>query len=322
MLQKYFHKLCNGLVRKNQYKQQVRRIYLSLVLRGAYDEEEEIIPIKKLTQNVGFIGDGNMARAICKGIATKDLIKYSQVWVSGPYIKNLDKWKVLGANVTIDNCEVVLKSDVIFLAVKPDILPSVVENIRKNPIAREIKDKLFVSILAGITLNRLESLFSTFEKSRVIRLMPNTPMLVGEGCTAYCPGKNTTIMDISIVRAILEVSGICQKIPENMINAVNAMSGGGPAFVYLMIEALSDGGVRMGLHRDMATKFAAQTFLGAAKMVLESDKHTGALKDAVCSAGGTTIAGIHELEKGAVRGSIMNAVEASAKKADELGQKE
>lgn len=162
-------------------------------------------------------------------------------------------------------------------------------------------------------------MLSVFEGSRVIRIMPNTPMMVGQGCTAYCPGKNVTDYDISLARAILEATGMCQRVPEVQINAVTAVSGAGPSFAYLLIEALSDGGVRMGMHRDMATKFAAQTILGAATMVLETGKHTGQLKDQVCSAGGATIAGMHELERGGVRGAIMNAVEAAALKAEQLG---
>ncbi|KAI4457849.1 pyrroline-5-carboxylate reductase [Holotrichia oblita] len=245
-----------------------------------------------------------------------------QVYVSSPYIKNLDVWKQYGVRVSTDNSKVAANTDIIFLAVKPHILPEAVDKLRQSENFDKIKNKLFVSILAGFTIKMLEELLNKFPGCRVIRVMPNLPMMIGEGCTAYCPGKNVSAEDVSVVKKILEVSGVCEMIPENHMNAVTALSGAGPAFVYLMIEALSDGAVKMGLHRDMATKFAVQTVLGAAKMVKMTGKHTGELKDEVCSAGGSTIAGIHALEKAGVRGGIMNALEASATRASELGKTE
>ncbi|CAG9769554.1 unnamed protein product [Ceutorhynchus assimilis] len=277
-------------------------------------------PPVKLTQKIGFIGDGAMAKAICRSIKRKGLIDYSQVYVSSPYPKNLDEWKGLGANVSTQNAVVAQQADIIFLAVKPHILKEAIKTISASPSVSQIKDKLFVSILAGITTNDLETMLSKFSNSRVVRVMPNTPMLVGEGCTVYCPGSTVTKSDLELVHRILEVTGMCQCLPEHMINAVGALSGSGPAFVYLFIEALSDGAVRMGIHRDMATRFAAQTVMGAGKMVLETSKHMGTLKDEVCSAGGQTIAGIHALERGGVRGSVMDAVEAAALRAAELGK--
>ncbi|CAH1173680.1 unnamed protein product [Phaedon cochleariae] len=261
-----------------------------------------------------------MAKAICRGIKRKGLIKYSQVYVSSPYIKNLDVWKELGANVSTDNSVVAKEADIIFLAVKPHILGGALKELQESPNASMIRNKLFISILAGITVNNLEEMLSKFEGSRVVRVMPNTPMLIGKGCTVYCPGTNCTAQDLNLVKSILEVTGMCQLLPEHMINAVGAVSASGPAFAYIFIEALSDGGVRMGLHRDMATRFAAQTVMGAAQMVLDTNKHMGTLKDEVCSAGGQTIAGIHAMERCAVRGAIMDAVEAAALKAAELGE--
>lgn len=261
-----------------------------------------------------------MAKAICRSIKRKGLIDYSQVYVASPYPKNLNAWKELGANVSTDNSIVAKESDVIFLAVKPHILKGALQEILKSNLSSQISNKLFVSILAGITISDLEEMLFKFKDSRVVRVMPNTPMLVGEGCTVYCPGTTVTEKDLNLVQSILEVTGMCQCLPEHMINAVGAVSSSGPAFVYLFIEALSDGGVRMGLHRDMATRFAAQTVMGAAKMVLETSKHMGTLKDEVCSAGGQTIAGIHALERGGVRGAVMDAVEAAALKAAELGK--
>ncbi|XP_019769384.1 pyrroline-5-carboxylate reductase [Dendroctonus ponderosae] len=269
---------------------------------------------------IGFIGDGAMAKAICRSIHRKGLIDYSNVYVASPYPKNLDSWKQLGANVSTDNAVVAQEANIVFLAVKPHILKEALISISKNALADQIRNKLFISILAGITIHQLEEMLSKFEGSRVIRVMPNTPMLVGNGCTVYCPGSKVTEQDLQLVQSFLEVTGMCQCLPEHMINAVGAVTASGPAFVYLFIEALSDGGVRMGLHRDIATKFAAQTVMGAAQMVLNTEKHMGTLKDEVCSAGGQTIAGIHALERGGVRGAVMDAVEAAALKAVELGK--
>ncbi|EEZ98115.1 pyrroline-5-carboxylate reductase 3 [Tribolium castaneum] len=274
----------------------------------------------RLNETIGFIGGGNMAKAIAEGIVKKGLVDYKQLVVSGPRDGSLEYWRGLGSKTTTQNGDVVCDADIIFLAVKPHILPSAVANIYET-MKKPVKGKLFVSILAGITLEALENCLATLEGSRVIRVMPNTPMMVGEGCTVFCPGQRASDDDIALVKTLLETSGVCKQVPESLINAVGALAGSGPAFVYLMIEALSDGGVKMGIPRAMATNFAAQTVLGAAKMVLESGKHTGVLKDEVCSPGGTTITGIHALEKGGVRGAIMDAVEAAAKKSAELGQK-
>nr|CAH7716323.1 unnamed protein product [Callosobruchus chinensis] len=160
------------------------------------------------------------------------------------------------------------------------------------------KPKLFVSVLAGVTMEQLENCQL---EARIIRVMPNTPMMVGEGCTVFSPGPKATEHDIKIVKSILSVSGVCKQVPESLINAVGALSGSGPAFVYLMIEALADGGVKMGIPRAMALEFASQTVLGAAKMVKDTGKHPAELRDEVCSPGGTTITGIHAMERGGVR---------------------
>ncbi|CAH2018062.1 unnamed protein product [Acanthoscelides obtectus] len=294
--------------------------HLSLVLLIAGKHFCTKTPRQKIPNNIGFIGDGSMAKAICRSIKRAGLIEYSQVYVSSPFPKNLDSWKELGANVSTKNAYVVKEADIIFLAVKPHILCDAIGTITASPVAKEIKNKLFISILAGVTIKNLEDLLKHFEGSRVVRVMPNTPMLIGQGCTVYCPGSKVSDNDLKLVNSILEVTGMCQMVPESTINSIGAVTASGPAFVYVFIEALSDGGVRMGLHRDVSTKFAAQTVMGAAKMVLETNKHMGTLKDEVCSAGGQTIAGIHALEKCALRGSIMDAVQAAALRAAELGE--
>ncbi|KAH0999976.1 hypothetical protein HUJ04_008209 [Dendroctonus ponderosae] len=244
-----------------------------------------------IKEKIGFIGGGNMAKAICEGI-----IK------NGPHIENLSWWIERGVTAYTENGRVVDEADVIFLAMKPHILPSAIANVHET-LALPVKSKLFVSVLAGIQLEQLENVLSPLEEcARIIRVMPNTPMMVGEGCTAFCPGIRATPHDIILVKNILEVSGVCKQ-------------------VYLIIEALADAGVKQGIPRAMAIEMAAQTTLGAAKMVLSTGKHTAVLKDEVCSPGGTTIAGIHALESGGVRASLFNAVEAAAKRSAELGQK-
>ncbi|XP_060525542.1 uncharacterized protein LOC132701536 isoform X1 [Cylas formicarius] len=271
-------------------------------------------------EKIGFIGGGNMAKAICEGVVRKGLIRYSQVYVSGPNIQNLLYWKEKGAHVYTENGRVVQEADIIFLAFKPHILPTAIAGVY-DTLKHPVKSKLFVSILAGIPMKQLENVLCPLEEcARIIRVMPNTPIMVGEGCTVFSAGPKASPSDISLVKKMFEVSGVCQQVPESLINAIGALAGSGPAFVYLILEALADGGVKQGVPRNLAVEFAAQTVLGAAKMSLESGKHTGQLKDEVCSAGGTTIAGIHKLESGGVRGALMDAIEAATKRSQELAQ--
>lgn len=278
-------------------------------------------PVKLIKEKIGFVGGGNMAKAICEGIIKKGLVQFSQIYVSGPHIQNLIWWQDRGANVSTENGRVVQDSDIIFLAVKPHILPLAIANIQET-LAAPVKSKLFVSILAAIDLQQLENVLESIEECpRVIRVMPNTPMMVGQGVSVFSPGSKATPHDIELIKTILEACGVCKQVPESMINAIAALAGSGPAFVYLIIEALADAGVKQGIPRAMAVELAAQTTVGAAKMVLETGKHTAVLRDEVCSAGGTTIAGIHALESGGVRGSLMTAVEVSTKRALEIGFK-
>ncbi|KAL1505178.1 hypothetical protein ABEB36_004800 [Hypothenemus hampei] len=277
--------------------------------------------IMKIKEKLGFIGGGNMAKAICEGINKKGLMDYSQVHVSGPHVENLTWWQDKGAHIYSQNGRVVENADVIFICVKPHVLPSAISNIYQT-LSGPVKSKLFVSILAGIELDQLENVLSTLEDcARIIRVMPNTPIMIGQGFTVFCPGNKATLHDISLVKSILDTLGICRQVPESMINAIGAVSGSGPAYVYLIIEALADAGVKQGIPRPMAIEMAAKTTLGAAKMVLDTGKHTAALRDEVCSAGGTTITGIHALETGGVRAALFNAVESATKRAHELGQK-
>ncbi|HEX7652452.1 MAG TPA: pyrroline-5-carboxylate reductase, partial [Verrucomicrobiae bacterium] len=203
---------------------------------------------------------------------------------------------------------------VLFLATKPDQVPAVLQEISGTIT----KEHLIISIAAGVTLAKMEAALPA--DARVIRVMPNTPALVGAGASGYALGKNATAADGAIANKLLSAVGIAMAVKENLLDAVTGLSGSGPAYVYQFIEALSDGGVAAGLPRDVATRLAAQTVLGGAKMVLDTGMHPGVLKDQVTSPGGTTIEGLHELESGKLRGTVMSAVRAAADKSRKLGQ--
>ena len=177
---------------------------------------------------------------------------------------------------------------------------------------------LLISIAAGVTLARMEAALPA--GARVIRVMPNTPALVGASASAFACGKSATPEDGQLAQKLFSSVGVALQVKETLLDAVTGLSGSGPAYVFLMIEALSDGGVAAGLPRDIATKLAAQTLLGSAKLLLETGQHPAALKDMVTSPGGTTIEGLHELEKAGVRGALINAVRAATDKSKKLGQ--
>lgn len=264
---------------------------------------------------LGFIGAGKMASALARGfieakLTTADsIVAYDPVAASGEAFK-----KSTGAKLLESNKAVVAASDVVFLAVKPQQMLGVYDELTGGAAA----GKLVVSIAAGVTLAALSA--GLGPKARYIRVMPNTPALVGHGASGYALGTDATADDAALVERLLGAVGRAYKLDEKLIDAVTGLSGSGPAFVYVMIEALSDGGVRVGLPRDVATGLAAQTVLGAAAMVLETGLHPGVLKDQVTSPGGTTIAGLQALEQGAVRGDLIAAVEAATRRAVELGK--
>jgi pyrroline-5-carboxylate reductase len=265
------------------------------------------------TRQIGFLGAGRMATALAKGWLRAGLIHPEGCRASDPLPSARQAFTAqTGCPAVADNCEVVAASDVLVLAVKPQSMSALLQEIRTH-----VKDRLIVSIAAGISLRQLAAALGP--ECRLIRVMPNMPCLVGASASGYSPSANATAEDIALVDHLLNAVGVAFQLPEPLLDAVTGLSGSGPAFVYLMIEALSDGGVRMGLPRDVATALAAQTVLGAAKMVLETQAHPGVLKDMVASPGGTTIAGLHALERGGVRGALMDAVEAATRRAIELG---
>lgn len=266
-------------------------------------------------RQIGFIGAGKMATALAKGFTSAGCCTAESIIASDVVPAAREYFTAqTGARAVTGNQEVVARSEVLFLAVKPHNMAAVLGELQ--PLLKP--QHLVISIAAGITLATLEGGLAAGR--RVIRVMPNTPCLVNASASGYALGSAATAEDAQTVEQLLTAVGIAVKVPEYLLNAVTGLSGSGPAFVYQMIEALSDGGVRMGLPRDVATRLAAQTLLGAAKMVLETGQHPGELKDAVTSPGGTTIAGLHALERGGLRASLMNAVEAATLRAIELGK--
>lgn len=276
----------------------------------------------KLDEKVGFIGGGNMAYAIGSGLISRGIVKAGQVLAAGPHLENLQKWREIGAATVDENAIVVEKSDIIFICVKPHILEHCAASLRQVHCSNsKDKDKLFVSVLAGVNLKTLEKSFDFIQNLKMIRTMPNTSMQVAEGCTVYSPGTNVTQHDLEKIHLMLNTLGIAQQIPERMIDPVTGLAGCGPAYCYTIIEALADGAVKNGVPRQMAIQFAAQTLLGSAKTVLLTGKHPAALRDEVCSPGGSTICGLYELEKGNLRATLMNAVEKASQRSAELGKK-
>src|SRR5512133_1710908 len=264
---------------------------------------------------IGFLGAGKMATALAKGFIQAGLVTPENMIASDVSEAACKSFAAAtGAKSTGLNAEVLAFAKILLLAVKPDQVPGVLAEI--SPKFSD--DHLLISIAAGLPLQKLEGALE--DGARVIRVMPNTPALVGASATAFALGSAATAADRDLAQKLFSSVGVAFVLKESLLDAVTGLSGSGPAYVYLVIEALSDGGVAAGLPRDIATRLAAQTVLGGAGMVLETGLHPGALKDMVASPGGTTIEGIYELEKGKVRGTLMSAVRAAADKSKKLGQ--
>ena len=266
-----------------------------------------------MSNKFGFIGCGNMGGALAAAVAKS--LGGAQLLLCDAFAEKANALAAtLGASAT-DTKTVAAESTYIFLGVKPQGIEGLFEEIR--PILKERKDRfVLVSMAAGVSIAAVETLAGC--SCAVIRVMPNTPVSVGEGMILYAVNAQTDPSQVAVFCKALSAGGMLDALPEDKIDAASALSGCGPAFVYLFAEALADGAVECGLPREKALSYAAQTLLGAATLLKESGKHPGELKDAVCSPGGTTIAGVHALEAGAFRASAMNAVTAAYEKTVQL----
>lgn len=269
----------------------------------------------KQVKSIGFIGGGNMAEAFVKGLIHGGY-PAADISVAEPNAERRNHVaECFGVYVTSDNRELVTRSEIVVLAIKPQIVKPVLAGIASTYTA----DKLVISILAGVPTTTLEELLGG--SPRVVRAMPNTPALVGEGAAAICGGAYATDEDLELARHLFETVGVVQVVAEEQLDAVTGLSGSGPAYVYTVIEALADGGVQEGLRRDVAQALAAQTVLGAARLLKETGQHPALLRDQVCSPGGTTIAAVKVLEERGLRATLMEAVSAATRRSRELGQK-
>jgi len=271
------------------------------------------------SKKLGFIGGGNMAEAMIKGLISASFVESKNIFVSDVVSARLEflrsEYKV---KAVPDNRELVEKSDILILAVKPQVVKKVIENIRDLMDAK----KLLVSVAAGVPISTILAVLKTGQdrKYNIVRSMPNTPALVQEGVTAIAAGENVSKADIQIAHRLFSAVGKTVDVDEAHLDAVTGLSGSGPAYIFMVIEALSDAGVKMGLSRDVSNILTIQTVFGSAKLAWESQKHPGELKDMVTSPGGTTISGLHTLEAGGLRTTLMDAVEAATKRSRELGR--
>lgn len=267
---------------------------------------------------LGFIGLGNMASAIIGGILKEGLATPEDLIGSAKTEKTADKVREkFGMETCINNRRVAEAADVLVLAVKPQFIEEVISEIRD--CIRE--DTLVISVIAGKTIEYLEKQFGRNgirAKMKLIRCMPNTPALVLEGCSGYCVNAEISEKEKAFADRLFSSFGKAIEIPERLIDTVGSVSGSSPAFVFMFIEALADGAVAEGMPRAQAYEFAAQAVLGSAKLLLESGKHPGELKDMVCSPGGTTIQGVRVLEKAGMKGAVMDAVIACIEKTRKL----
>lgn len=269
-----------------------------------------------MNKTIGFIGSGNMGGAMIGGIVKSKLVEPSKVMISDI---NEEKLKAMnekfGVETTTDSRKLAEKADIIFLSVKPNIYDEVMEGIKD--LVNE--NKLVVSIAAGKSIADVEKVLG--EEVKLVRVMPNTPALVGEGMAALCPNKNVAKEQLEEVKAIFESFGKAEVMPEYLIDSVIGVSGSSPAYVFMFIEAMADAAVIGGMPRDKAYKFAAQAVLGSAKMVLETGMHPGALKDMVCSPAGTTIEAVRTLEEKGFRAAVIEAMVKCMEKSKEMSKR-
>ncbi|XP_028918950.1 pyrroline-5-carboxylate reductase 3 [Ornithorhynchus anatinus] len=264
---------------------------------------------------VGFVGAGRMATAIARGLLLAGKVEAGNVLASAPSDGNLCHFRKLGCRTTHSNTEVLMSCSLIFFATKPHILPSVLAEV----FSAVTEEHILVSLAAGVSLQILEELLPP--NSRVLRIMPNLPCMVQEGAVVIARGSRVKNEEAELLRELLSACGLCEEVPESYINIHTGLSGSGVAYVCMFSEALAEGAIKMGMPSALAHRIAAQTLMGAGKLLLESGKHPAQLRTDVCTPGGTTIYGLHALEQGGLRAATMSAVEAATGRARELGKR-
>jgi pyrroline-5-carboxylate reductase len=268
-----------------------------------------------LGKKIAFLGSGNMAEALVKGLLAAGVAARDELVCAEPRAERREELRARhGVAVLASNLDAVRQADIVVLSVKPLVMDALLDEVAPAVDPR----KLVVSIAAGVPIAAIARKLGA--GARIIRTMPNTPALVGAGATALSRGPHATEADVGQAVALFEAVGTAVVVEEHLLDAVTGLSGSGPAFVFLAIEALADGGVKVGLPRHVAMALAAQTVVGAGKLVLETGDHPGKLKDQVTSPGGTTIAGVHALEAAGFRAALISAVEAAARRSRELGE--
>jgi pyrroline-5-carboxylate reductase len=263
--------------------------------------------------SIGFIGCGKMASALVEGLVQARVFSPNEIFISDSIADAVSSLaEKTGAQPRANNLEVAQAAETLLLCVKPNDIPAALREIGNRP------DKLVISIAAGVTLKALQQ--SAGDGTRLVRVMPNTPALIHKGAAAYALGNTATSDDAMLTEKIFAAVGRVSRVEEKLLDAVTGLSGSGPAYAYVMVEALADAGVLMGLPRALSLELAAQTLAGAAEMVLQTGAHPAQLKDMVASPGGTTIAGIEALENGGLRAALINAVRAATERSQELGR--
>ena len=283
---------------------------IAVTFPSLFDTENRITTVK-----IGFIGAGQMARALAQGFVDSQIVATEQLAISDPSPAAMDAFQALlpECQRRDSNLALVQDREVVILAVKPQSLEAVFQELTQHDSA----GKLWISIVAGATCEQLSNGLGT---DRIVRVMPNTPALVGCGASAFCCGGGATDADGALASQLLGSVGYVTELPERQLDAVTGLSGSGPAFVFQFIEAMADGGVRAGLTRQVAQELAIHTVYGAAQLALQTETHPAEWKDRVASPAGTTIEGLQALENGGLRGTVMQAVFAAAQRSRELGQ--
>lgn len=268
-----------------------------------------------LDKKIAFLGTGSMAEALIKGLLRGGTAKPEQIIATFRRRERMEEFrKSYPVSVTMDNAQAARDAEVLVLSIKPQAMGKLLDQIAPSVN----HTKLIISIAAGVPIEAIERKLGA--GARIVRAMPNTPSLVGAGACALAGGEHATDEDLRTASSVFDSVGISTVVEEYLLDSVTGLSGSGPAYVFLVIEALSDAGVKVGLPRYTALQLAAQTVLGSAKLLLETGVHPGQLKDQVTSPGGTAIAGLHTLEAGGLRTTLINAVEAATKRARELGE--